>query len=255
MKSESKQKFSLTGLLVVIGVLLLLIAVLVPIIPQVKLRADMHTVARNGKDIYAMISGTDGEYEFPVNLWPKAQIDEKNIRKVVEDQDISEMAFSSSTRYFYVLFDGENRFNPAKWAPYVNGLDWSKLAGAGVPEMSGPGELKPENNMWCVVGNLTNDMDDMIPVLVTRNVDCSSFHIKTQANPDTPLRWSQQYNTPFGSKGFVIIRKGGAVFRGMAKDVTTGAVYPIGDGLQSAAGNTNLASLVYLTPDGIAYPQ
>jgi len=255
MKSENKQKFSLTGLLVVTGVLLLLIAVLVPIIPQVKLRADMRMVGRNGKDIYAMINGLDGEYEFPVNLWPKAQINGGDARNTTAEQDISEMTFQNSTRYFDVLLDGENRFEPSKWAPYINSFDYSKLAGAGVPEMTGTGELKPENNMWCVAGNLTDDMDEMVPVLVTRNVDCSSFHIQTQANPDTPLRWSQQYNTPFGSKGFVIIRKGGAIFRGMVKDATTGAVYPVGDGLQSAAGNTNLASLVYLTPDGIAYPQ
>jgi len=72
-----------------------------------------------------------------------------------------------------------------------------------------------------------------------------------QANLDTPFQWSQQYNAPFGNKSFVIVRKSGAVFRGMAKDATTGAVYPNGAG----TGNTNLASLVYLTPDGIAYPQ
>jgi len=252
MKSESKQKFSLTGLLVVIGGLVLLTAVLVPIIPQVKLRADMRMVSSHGKHIYLAISGV-GLHENlgPVNLWPKARVDGEDSRNVAEEQDISEMTFSNSTRYFYVLFDGENRFEPSKWAPYINSFDYSKLAGAGVPEMTGTGELKPENNMWCVAGNLTDDMDEMIPVLVTRNVDCSSFHIKTQANPDTPLRWSQQYNTPFGNRGFVIVRKGGSVFRGTARHATTGAVYPNGAG----TGNTNLASLVYLTPDGIAYPQ
>ena len=256
MKSESKQKFSLTGLLVVIGGLVLLTAVLVPIIPQVKLRADMRMVSSHGKCIYLAISGV-GLHENlgPANLWPKAQIDGGDNRNIIEAQDISEMTFQNSTRYFDVLLDGENRFEPSKWAPYINSFDYSKLVGAGVLGMTGTGELKPENNMWCIAGNITDDMDEMVPVLVTRNVDCSSFHIKTQANPDTPLRWSQQYVTPFGNRGFVIVRKGGTVFCGTVKYATTGVVYPVGDGLPSVAGNTNLASLVYLTPDGIAYPQ
>jgi len=255
MKSESKQKFSLTGLLVVIGSLALLTAILIPAISRAKLQADLHMVGSRGKDIFVVIVGANTMSEFPANLWPKAQIDGEDNRNVAEAQDIIEIMFQNSTRYFYVLLDGENRFEPSKFAPYVNGLDWSKLAGAGVPELSGRGELQPENNMWSIAGNISDDMEDLVPLLVTRNVDCSSFHIKTQANPDTPLRWSQQYVTPFGSKGFVIVRKGGAVFRGTAKYATTGAVYPVGGGVQSVAGNTNLASLVYLTPDGIAYPK
>jgi len=257
MKSENKQKFSLTGLLTVIGVLVLLTAVLVPLVPQVKLRADLNTIGRRGQDIYIALlcASTRGEPMFPfINMWPKVKIDGEDHRNIGETEDITDKTFQNSTRYFHELYDGENIGTPATWAPYVNGFDWSKLAGAGVPKMVGAGVLRSENNIWSIAGNLTDDMDDMIPALVTRNVDCSSFHIKTRANPDAPLRWSQQYNTPFGNKGFVIVRKGGAVLRGIAKRATTSAVYPIGDVTQTA-GNTNLAFLVYLTPDGIAYPQ
>jgi len=245
------KKFSLTGLLVVIGGLVLLTAVLVPAISRAKLQADLHMVGSRGKDIFVAITGANQSPEVYISSWPKAQKDGGTSLNDMEAQDISEMVFQNSTRYFYVLLDGDNRFEPSKWAPYVRGLDWSQLAGAGVPKMDWTGELQPENNMWSIAGNLCEDMDEMIPVLVTRNVDCSSFRIKMQANLDTPFQWSQQYNAPFGNKSFVIVRKSGAVFRGMAKDATTGAVYPNGAG----TGNTNLASLVYLTPDGIAYPQ
>jgi len=256
MKSENKQKFSLTGLLVVTGVLLLLIAVLIPQIRWAMLQADLHMVGRQGQAIFLAIEAGGGcEPLGHRSLWPRTQIEERKNRNVAEEQDISEMAFSNSTRYFYVLYDGKSIGDQLCWSPYAPWLDYSQLAGLGVPKMVGTGVLQPENNMWCIAANLTDDTDDMIPVLVTRNIDCSSFHIKTQANPDTPLRWSQQYVTPFGNRGFVMLRRSGAIFHGTAKYATTGAIYPVGDGLQSVAGNTNLASLVYLTPDGIAYPQ
>jgi len=254
MKSEGKQKFSLTGLLVVIGALALFAIVLAPAISQAKLKAELMAVSSRGRDIFVAITAASCNEPLGLrDIWPRTQIDEGNSRNATEI-DISDMTFSNSTRYFYVLLDGANIETPYLWEPYALGIDYSTLAGFGVPKMVGTGELKPENNMWCIAANIHYDIDDTIPVLVTRNVDCSSFYINTQANPDTPLRWSQQYAAPFGNRGFVIIRKGGAVFYGTAKEATTGAVYPIGDG-SPIAGNTNLASLVYLTPDGIAYPQ
>jgi len=257
MKSENKQKFSLTGLFMVIGALALFVSVLTPAISRAKLMAEQRMVGVQGKDIFIAIvdANTRGEpFLGSISVWPKTQIDRENRPNFIDRQDISEMTFSNSTRYFYALLGGENIGVPFIWAPYVTGINYSHLAGAGVSKMVGTGELKPENNMWSIAANIPDDMDDGIPVLVTRNVDCSSFRIKTPNNPDTPLRWSQQYTTPFGNKCFVIVRRGGAVFYGTAKLAATGAVYPVGDDFPSA-GNTNLTSLVYLTPDGIAYPQ
>ena len=259
MKPENVQSFSLVKLFVVIGALALLAIVLIPAISKAKLEAGLHTAGYRGKNIFTAIVGASlREPGISYTAWPKAQIDGNAGHDDTEAQDASGKTFSNSTRYFYELYDGAN-IGTKCWEPIVSPeeFDFSKLAGAGVPEMVGTGALRPENNMWCVAGNLHGDMDEIVPVLVTRNVDCSSFRIKTQGSPDTRLQWSQQYKTPFGKKGFALIRKGGAIFYGTAKNATTGAVYPMEEGVyvRSADGNANFASLVYLTPDGIAYPQ
>ena len=81
------------------------------------------------KDIYISIIGANTERE-PLGLgtvWPKAG-------KKMEDRndDISEMTFENSTDYFKVLYDDKNR-GTTNWAPYAQGFDYSKCAGAGVP--------------------------------------------------------------------------------------------------------------------------
>lgn len=254
MKSENARDFSLKGVFAVIGTLGLLTVVLIPAITHAKRMADLRMVGAKGKDIFVAITiaETMCEPSVRVCLWPRTQIDEKENHDEVKILYI-EKAFSDSTSYFYELYDGEHLGQPEQWDPYVTGFDYSKLAGAGVPQMTG--KLRPENNMWCVAGNFRDETDDLIPVLVTRNVDCSSFRIKTQGNPGTPLRWSQQYSTPFGTEGWVMVRKGGAVFHGTAKDSVTGVAYPRGAGERPTDGNASLTSLVYLTPDGIACPQ
>ncbi|MCL1922150.1 MAG: hypothetical protein FWG50_13945 [Kiritimatiellaeota bacterium] len=252
MKSENAQSFSMMKLFAVIGGLALLTLVLIPAVSRAKLKADQVMVGAHGRDIYVALVGAACENLGPMSIWPRVTIAEEYMHQDAQTYYVMEKMFQNSTEYFYDLYDGANAGTP-EHSPYIAGFDYSKLAGAGVPRVVGTGVLKPENNMWCIAGNLREDMDDRIPVLVTRNVDCSSFHIKTHGNPDAPLQWSQQYKTPFGRKCFVMVRKGGAVSHGAAKNATVGTVYPVGS--VPVAGGTNLASLVYLTPDGIVCPQ
>jgi len=245
------------------GVGLLFTATLIPAITNAQREAHMNTVASQGKDIFVAIVRATPERE-PLGLgdvWPKAQLEEKVERweqkrgNVIVMEDISTMTFQSSTSYFYELLDGANIGNPRRWAPYVPGLDYSKLAGAGVPVKVGAGELRPENNMWCIAGNIRDEMEDVIPVLITRNVDCASLYKDYDGKAQTPLRWSQKYNTPFSNEGFVMVRKGGAVFKCTAEHAVAHIVYmgQLGGSFKTTAEGH--APLVYLTPDSIVHPQ
>ena len=257
MKVENRQGFSVVELAVVNGVLLVLAAAFAPAITNAQREAALNTVAAHGKDIFVAIVGANVERE-PLglkNVWPKTQAEAEVERweRRRFDGDISTMTFQNSTKYFYELFDGANIGNPRQWAPYViNDLaDYSKLAGAGVPAKVGAGELQPENNIWCIAGNIRDEMEDVIPVLVTRNVDCASLYKDYDGKAETPLRWSQKYNTPFANENFIMVRKGGAIFKGTAQSAFAHTVYAKQSFKTTAEGH---APLVYLTPDSIAHP-
>ena len=137
----------------------------------------------------------------------------KSGEKLEAGKDISEMRFENSSDYFSVLLDGEH-MNTPDWSPYVESLSYWGLAGAGVPAKEGAGRLTAENNAWTIAANITDDMPDIIPVLITRNVDPTSLIPGAGALSAQRIRPSARFKTPLGNRGFVIIRKGVGVFRG-----------------------------------------
>jgi len=216
--------------------------------------SETDVVGRNGKDIYVAIAEANAERE-PLglrNLWPKTEGVPHG------ERDITNVAFQNSSSYFYALFDGENIGNLREWAPYVqirglnSGLYFSKLASPSVPAMTGTGKLRAENNIWCIAANVRDDMSGIIPLLVTRNVDCSSLYKDYNGKANTSIQWSKQYSIPSSKEGFVMIRKDGSMYRGTAKSATARTIY----GNQAFRTTVDgKAPLVYLTPDGIAHPR
>ena len=254
MERGNRQGFSLKGLLVMVGVVLLFIAVLVPVCHNIAMYAGSDSIATRGRDIYVSIVSANTERK-PLgfrSVWPKTQIDEVQCSDNGKPRgDIVNMAFSNAVDYFKVLYDEENAEYPDKWAPFVLGFDYSKLAGRGV-QIAPMGRLTADYCMWCIAGNVRDEMEDVIPVLVTRNVDCSSLYKDYDGETDTPLRWSEKYDTPYGKKGFVIVRKDGATFASTSRYMNSRVVYSSQSFKTTAEGK---APLVYLTPDGIAHPQ
>jgi len=121
------------------------------------------------------------------------------------------MNFTNSTDYFYALYDGEHA-GTGHHNPYVRGFDYSKLAGAGVSACAENGRLKPENNMWTIAKNVREDMEYLVPLLVTRNLAAESLVADMRTVLDRRLFFDEEWKTPFGQKCFVIIRKGGGVY-------------------------------------------
>jgi len=184
------------------------------------LKANMAAVAARGRDIYVSITSanTDRETELLPPIWPKTYLVSTNA-----PTDISGRIFKTSTEYFATLYDEEHVGTEA-WKPWVRGFDYSKLAGTGVPAKEGKEKLQSKHNMWLIAANITEDDSDLIPILITRNVDVKEIerYINHGGNvEDTKIDIGKgDYKTPFGKVGFVMVRKGGGTFNTTAKYAT-----------------------------------
>jgi len=243
-----RSNFNLASLAVIVVLLGLLVAVLFPAVSASQIKSSYASVSARGKDIYVAIIGANTERE-PLGLrpvWPQSN------PPVTNAIDIGQMNFTNSTDYFYELYDGDHA-GTDQHDPYVKGFDYSKLAGAGVPAHSGKGRLKPENNMWTIAKNVREEMEDLVPVLVTRNLAAESLVADMRTVLDRRLFFDEEWKTPFGQKCFVIVRKGGGVFTLNRKYARLVFLYNKQTFLTTIPGS-QLPGLCYLTPSKEVIP-
>lgn len=135
------------------------------------------------------------------------------------------VAFTNSTDYFAWLIGGQGGAL-FKDEPRATSLGFSKLAGAGVLACPTNRSLTAENNLWTVAANVCSDMSELIPILITRNIGASSLAARmAEQDKAKVLRFDPSWETPFGNKAFVLIRKGGAIFKARPKYMSYGVVY------------------------------
>lgn len=195
MRTGSRMGFNRTELIVVLALLALLAVVSVPAVLNSRWQSKMSECGQKGRDVYVALTRVNTERE------PRGE------------KPLPDGRFTNSTELFRNLIEQEH-------APE---LAYSSLAGCGVP-ISRDGNLKPENNMWTVIKEWRDEMEDAVPVMLTRNVDASSLSFG-RAGSYRPMRLDPEWKTPFGDKGCVIIRKGGAIFRVRVKYLTNRAVF------------------------------
>ncbi|MDA3924201.1 MAG: hypothetical protein PF904_05835 [Kiritimatiellae bacterium] len=187
-----KSGFSLLELTVVTVLITLAFFGILPAINSAVVRANISPVSVRGRDIYVAITCANTERE-PLGLPPVWPADPGFYTNAVQG-DITAVNFTNSTDFFWSLIDGDN-LGTEKWSPYVAGFNFSKLAGAGVPQWKS-GRLEPENNMWSIAKNIDENTPDVIPFLITRNVDASSLATKiTEGNDLTRLRFDPDWRT------------------------------------------------------------
>jgi prepilin-type N-terminal cleavage/methylation domain-containing protein len=223
MRLESSSGLTLVEFLVVVLVLGILSAALFPAGTD-PWTPNSTTVGVRGKDIYVALAAANAERQAlgMQSLWPQ----DAAARAFTNAQASGLPIFTNSTDYFAWLLGGRDGAVTGGTRQALE-LDYSKLAGAGVsacPRIKG---LAAENNLWTVAVNVRDDMDDIIPILITRNIDASSLAARTtkQSLKAKSLRFDSAWKTPFGRKGFVMIRKGGAIFKARPKYMTWGIVY------------------------------
>ena len=163
-----------------------------------------------------------------------------------------DMDFKNSTDFFMELYD-HRRLGTEEHSPYVAGFDYGKLAGAGVQTHSEKGQLRAQNNMWTIAKNLADEVDDIVPVLITRNLDASCLYSRIDVEPTSEIiPMGQTWDTPFSNKGAVIIRKGGGMFKFRQKYATPLVIY----NRQSFNANVKPGyPLKYLTPNKEMIPK
>ena len=96
----------------------------------------------------------------------------------------------------------------------LNQIAEDVLSGNGVPAPTGS-SLTKANVAWCVASGITTEMEDVVPVLVTRNADVSVLngelssgtHDMSTKTTEIPLTAEP---APFGNKAMIVIHKGGA---------------------------------------------
>ena len=242
MDVASKNGFSVIELLVVVLALGVLSAVMFPAGRHPD-AANMTAVAARGKIVYASIiqANTDRALQGLPPVWPA---------------DGGEFDFPNSTEYFRYLYD-EKHVGTEAWKPILPVFDYSMLAGAKVPRCDGK-PLTADCNMWTVAKNVRDDMDEMLPVFVTRNVDARSLASEeTSWELERKLRFDRNWKTPFSKRGLVMIRKNGAMFRARDKYATYRMVYQrpnlrppesAEDAARAEARRQSGKPLKYLTP-------
>jgi prepilin-type N-terminal cleavage/methylation domain-containing protein len=201
--------FTLREVIAVLALLALLAVAAVPVIQNSIRVSRMSECGKRACDVFRALSAINTDRE-PLGKAP-----------------LPDGRFTNSTDLFRYLIEQEH-------AP---GLAYTSLACSGVPVCQN-GNLKPENNMWTVIKEWRDEMEDIVPVLCTRNLDASSF---TFNGAGTPLRFDPEWKTPLGARGCVIVRKGGAIFMARDKYVTNRVLFTGGQPADSRP-------VRYLTP-------
>ena len=246
MKNKSNRGFTLIELMTAIWALGLMSATLLPSISNSIGKSNLDAAGSQGRKLFMGILSADMSLQRNGyrTIWPKT-------RSKGNGDRIWNKGYQNGRDYFADLFDVKNAKKPARQKKEIM-EDENVLYGFGVPAPDDPEQLQEENIMWCIAGNLHDSYPDILPVLVTRNVDCSRLLVKYQGadGTDIPVGIDNgaKYDTPFGSRGFVFIRKNGAtgivcnqsqanyatVYRQMAFDIS------------NASGNRE--PFCYLTP-------
>lgn len=198
-----------------IGLLCILPSALFPAVSSAMQSADSSAAAMRGRNLFVGIvqANTEREAAGLQSVWPNtAGSDGLSDDK----EDIAGMPFRNSTDYFRALFDTASMGKDG-WAPYV-AADISTL------------KLSKDSDFcdWIVAANIQDEFDDVIPVLISANVDPSVLKTSFNGYDDTPIPFGSKVGRtklPWCDDFVIVVRKGGASQVFKRRDFTFSKLY------------------------------
>ena len=191
LRRIKRQAFTLIELLVVIAIIAILAAILVPAVTKALDNGKMTQVMSNGRSIYMSIF---------------AQVLDNSVVSTSEDYP-KDGDYNNSTEYFNDLLD-DGVINVAP----------SFFGAPGLPAPTATDQLDGPANAWNVTENINESTKDGTAFLFTRNYDIDN--LPNQANGDNEIIPLSQ-DSPFGTKGLVVIQKGGRGLKLTGKQLKT----------------------------------
>ncbi|MDA0321607.1 MAG: prepilin-type N-terminal cleavage/methylation domain-containing protein [Verrucomicrobia bacterium] len=193
--------FTLVELLVVIAIIAILAALLFPAIQGALTKGKQIQTMSNGVNIYKSVFGAaiDAEVTGDTPPWPK----------YATTLDPSIPAFSSSTEYMAWLVTNDILKTDCAYfsAP---GLTPSGASANSNINTSAGGNFTSNNNAWVVLADLNDSTLDSTPFVFTRNLDGIQNNLALNDNSIKPYQLTNA--VPYGTKGLVVVNKGGAGF-------------------------------------------
>ena len=190
--------FTLVELLVVIAIIAILAALLFPAIQGALTKGKQIQTMSNGVNIYKSVFGAavDAEVTGDTPPWPK-----------YGSRDTSIPQFDFSTEYFAWLVTNDIlRTDCAYFA--APGLTPSGASASSNIVTEPGGSFTSNNNAWVVLADLNDATLDSTPFIFTRNLDGIQGGLALNDNSIQPYRLTNA--VPYGTKGLVVINKGGA---------------------------------------------
>jgi len=209
--------------------------------------ANTSAQAIKGRRIFQeiVIANVERETHGLPAIWPRTVANEG-----ANADDIAGKAYRTAADYFRDLLDLSN-YGTDKWAPYLEGADVALLGkDVGKGGTFNLGELE-----WCVVANVTEEMPDNVPVLVSANFNPAFLLRKwdgrtdgTKLLPIGPA--SGATKTLFGDSAIIVVSKGGSAKVIKKRDLNYNNLY-----LRQPFDVTNAEQpLMYLTTKGVVEP-
>ena len=133
------------------------------------------------------------------------------------------------------------------------------LYGNGVDAPQGGSKLTKDNVTWIVAANVQDELDDIIPVLITRNVKASDLLKEYNGTDNDRVSLGTangaNFDTPFSNKGFVLVTKGGTVVSGEGGRYCTYQVIYNKQAFEISDEGEDTAEFTYIGPDGAQSPK
>jgi len=183
-----------------IGLLGIFMGALFPAISSSMASAQSSAAAMRGRNLFVGITQACVERESAglPGVWPRT-VGATDLS--TDKEDVAGIPFRNSTDYFKTLFDIAAK-DGGNWRPYVD-------VDVGALKLSKDGGFCD----WIVAANIQPEFCDVIPVLISANVDPSVLKTSFNGHDDTPIPFGSEVGRtklPWCDKFVVVIRKDGS---------------------------------------------